>query len=158
MDSFAGSGTTGHAVLAQNKDDGGTRKCILVEMDRDICGKVTATRLRHVVEGYARKGINDSENFIAGLGGGFQYCNIGETLFDNSGQINKTVPFIDLARFVFFKETGLPLPDEISGKSPLIGTHNGTAFYLLYNGVLGDKTPQGRQCPYPRRDCPSDAP
>ena len=55
----------------------------------------------------------------------------------------KTVSFIDLARFVFFKETGLPLPDEISGKSPFVGIHNNTAVYLLYNGILKDKTPQG---------------
>jgi adenine-specific DNA-methyltransferase len=40
-------------------------------------------------------------------------------------------------------ETGLPLPDEISGKSPLIGIHNGIAVYLLYNGVLDDKTAHG---------------
>ncbi|MFZ5760212.1 MAG: site-specific DNA-methyltransferase [Thermodesulfobacteriota bacterium] len=143
MDSFAGSGTTGQAVLAHNKDDGGTRKCILVEMDRDICGQVTASRLRRVVEGDARQGGYDSENAIAGFGGGFQYCNLGETLFDSNGQIAKTVPFIDLARFVFFKETGRPLPDTVSGKSPLIGVHDEIAVYLLYNGVLGDKTPQG---------------
>ena len=48
-------------------------------------------------------------------GGGYKVCTLGETLFDSSGQITKSVPFIDLARFVFFKETGLPLPDEVSG-------------------------------------------
>jgi len=74
---------------------------------------------------------------------GFNYCRLHETLFDSSGQIAKSVSFIDLARFVYFKATGMPLPDEISGKSPLIGSHNGMAVYLLYNGILGDKTPQG---------------
>jgi adenine-specific DNA-methyltransferase len=134
MDSFAGSGTTGHAVLAQNKADGGNRRFILVEMDKDICSNVTAQRLARASQGYKD---------IEPLGGGFQYCRIGETLFDSSGQIAETVSFIDLARFVFLKETGLPLPDEISGKSPLIGIHNGIAVYLLYNGVLDDKTAHG---------------
>lgn len=134
MDSFAGSGTTGHAVLAQNKADGGNRRFILVEMDKEICSNVTAQRLARASQGYKT---------IEPLGGGVQYCRLGETLFDSSGQIAETVSFIDLARFVFLKETGLPLPDEISGKSPLIGIHNGIAVYLLYNGVLDDKTAQG---------------
>lgn len=85
-------------------------------------------RITHVGEKYAS---------------GFSYCNLSHSLFDDSGKINNQVLFVDLARFVFFKETGLPLPDEVSGKPPLIGTHNNTAIYLLYNGVLGDKTPQG---------------
>lgn len=143
MDSFAGSGTTGQAVLAQNKEDGGDRKCILVEMDREICSNITARRLKNVVQGYIKKGPKDKTEDIPGLGSGFQYCNLGETLFDSMGQVAKTVSFIDLARFVFFKETGLPLPDEVSGKSPLIGVHEGTAVYLLYNGILKDKTPDG---------------
>lgn len=133
MDSFAGSGTTGHAVLAQNKADSGSRRFILVEMDKEICGNVTAQRLARASQGYKD---------IEPLGGGFQYCRLGETLFDSSGQIAETVSFIDLARFVFLKETGLPLPDAISGKSPLIGVHEGVAVYLLYNGVLDDKTAQ----------------
>jgi site-specific DNA-methyltransferase (adenine-specific)/adenine-specific DNA-methyltransferase len=143
MDSFAGSGTTGHAVLEQNKEDGGNRKCILVEMDKDICRKVTLPRLKSVVEGYVKKGQNDKTDDIPGLGSGFRFCTLGATLFDHTGQIAESVSFIDLARFVFFKETGLPLPDIISGKSPLIGAHNGAAIYLLYNGILGDKAIQG---------------
>lgn len=143
MDTFAGSGTTGQAVLTQNKEDGGNRKCILVEMDKEICSDITARRLKNVVQGYVKKGQKDKTEDIPGLGSGFQYCNLGETLFNSIGQVAKTVSFIDLARFVFFKETGLPLPDEISGKSPLIGVHNDIAVYLLYNGILKDKTPDG---------------
>lgn len=143
LDSFAGSGTTGHAVLAQNLEDGGSRKFILVEIEKDICNDITLNRIGNVVNGYIREDQNGKINNTSGLGSGFKYCYLGETLFDSSGQISKTVSFIDLGRFVFFKETGLPLPDEASGKSPLIGIHNGTAVYLLYNGILGDKTPQG---------------
>jgi len=52
MDSFAGSGTTGHAVLAMNKADGGTRRFILVEIDANIAQTITAQRLTRVIEGY----------------------------------------------------------------------------------------------------------
>lgn len=104
---------------------------------------MTSPRLKSVVEGYVKKGQKDKTEQIPGIGDGFRLCTLGETLFDRTGQISESVSFIDLARFVFFKETGLPLPDTISTKSPLIGVHNGTAVYLLYNGVLGDKTIQG---------------
>lgn len=145
LDSFAGSGSTGHAVLSANKDDEpeGHRKFILVEMGKDICRNITSHRLKSVVKGYGSTGAKGKKIDIQGLGGGFNYCMLGETLFSPTGHIRNSVFFIDLARFVFFKETGLPLPDEVSGKSPLVGIHNGTGVYLLYNGVLGDKTPQG---------------
>jgi DNA modification methylase len=143
MDFFAGSGTTADAVLALNNFDKGNRKFILVELETDICQKITAKRLRNIVQGFVKKSQKNKTEKIPGIGGGSQYCFLGESLFDQSGQIRKAVSFIELARFVFFKESGLPLPDEVSGKSPLIGIHNETAIYLLYNGVLGDKTPQG---------------
>ena len=129
--------------LTQNKVDGGNRKCILVEMDEKICSDVTSSRLNSVVEGYIKKGPKGKTKDIFGLGGGFQYCKIGAPLFDSSGHIVKSVPFIELARFVFFKESGSPLHEQISGKSSLIGIHNDTAIYLLYNGILNDKKPQG---------------
>lgn len=50
LDSFAGSGTTGHAVMALNTADGGNRRCILVELDPSIAQSVTAKRLAGVVE------------------------------------------------------------------------------------------------------------
>ena len=139
LDSFAGSGVTAHAVLDLNKEDGGNRRFILAEMEPQVAQNITYERIRKVAEGYT----NLKGEHVEGLGGGFQYSVLGETLFDSSGQIAKSVSFIDLAHFVFFKEIGLPLPDDISVKTPLIGTHNGTAVYLLYNGVLGDKTPKG---------------
>ena len=51
--------------------------------------------------------------------------------------------FSDLAAHVFFSETGAPLPKRHSGKTPLLGVHQGRAIYLLYNGVLGDRRPAG---------------
>jgi adenine-specific DNA-methyltransferase len=65
-----------------------------------------------------------------------------ESLFDRNGQVCREVTFGDLARHVFFAETGEPLPKRANGRlSPLIGVCNGTAYYLLFNGVLGDRRP-----------------
>ncbi len=52
LDSFAGSGTTAHAVLQANIKDGGSRKFILVEMEEDIANDITAERMRRVIKGY----------------------------------------------------------------------------------------------------------
>jgi adenine-specific DNA-methyltransferase len=143
LDFFAGSGTTADAVLSINSLDDGKRNFILVELEKDICREITNNRIKNIVNGYVKKDSKNKKTKVDGLGGGSKFCSIGENLFDTLGQIAKNVSFIDLARFVFFKETGLPLPDEISGKSPLIGIHHSTAVYLLYNGILGDKTPNG---------------
>ena len=132
LDSFAGSGTTGHAVLALNKEDGGNRRFILVEMEKDICENVAARRLSRVI------GKNGG-----GLGGGFRYCKLGRELFDEYGEIAGAVKFPDLAAHVFFSETGVPIPKKASGKSPLLGEFNGKAVYLLFNGAADDKRRAG---------------
>ena len=139
LDSFAGSGTTAHAALTVNKDDGGSRRFLLVEMEREIATKTTAERIRRVVTGY----VNARGEQVEGKGGGFRFVTLGEPLFDETGNIRSGVRFADLAAHVFFVETGLPLPKRKSGKTPLLGVHNGVAVYLLFNGILGDKTPQG---------------
>jgi hypothetical protein len=134
LDSFAGSGTTGHAVLAQNKADGGSRRFILVEMEEGICRDVTAQRIRKAIEGYGD---------TPALGGGFRFCKLGTALFDEPGNIAGEVHFPDLAAHVFFTETGGPIPARATGKTPLLGVHQGKAVYLLFNGVLGDRRPAG---------------
>ena len=140
FDSFAGSGTTAHAVLKANKEDGGKRRFVLIEMDSKIARNVTAERVRRVAQGYTdAKGKQ-----IDGLGGGFRYCELGEPLFDETGKIRDNVRFADLARHVYFTTTGEPLPRERVSKSPLLGvTANGVAVYLLYNGILKDRTLTG---------------
>jgi hypothetical protein len=81
---------------------------------------------------------------IEGLGGGFRYVTLGEPLFNEDGQLRSEVKFAELAAHLFFTETGEPLPGKVNGKkSPLIGVCRGTAYYLLFNGVLGDKRPDG---------------
>jgi site-specific DNA-methyltransferase (adenine-specific)/adenine-specific DNA-methyltransferase len=134
LDSFAGSGTTGHAVLAQNKADGGNRRFILIEMEETIAQTVTAHRIRKAIEGYGDTPV---------LGGGFRYCRLGQPLFDEAGNIAGEVGFDDLAAHVYFAETGQPLPRRNGKASPLLGVHEGTAVYLLYNGILGDKRVNG---------------
>ena len=152
MDSFAGSGTTGHAVLQVNKEDGDSRRLILVEMEKAIAQNITAERLRRVIEGYTYKDSKGNKKNEKGLGGGFRYCELGTTLFDPDGQIRAEVKYNDLAQHVYFVETGQPLPDLTPSPSPLgrggrrfplLGISNGTAVYLLYNGILKDKKPNG---------------
>ncbi len=142
LDSFAGSGTTGHSVLDLNRQDGGNRKFILIEMDETICRTVTAQRLGKVVEGYKLiKG--DKAEHVQGLGSGYRYCRLGEPLFDEAGNIRSASSFSDLAAYIYFRETGNPLPKQVKSDSPLLGIHEGNAVYLLYNGILGDKKPGG---------------
>jgi site-specific DNA-methyltransferase (adenine-specific)/adenine-specific DNA-methyltransferase len=144
LDSFAGTGTTANAVLDLNQQDGFDRHFILNEMDHEICQNITYERLDRVIHGYESKDSKGRMKMVAGLGGGFRYCVLSEPVFDEHGQICKAVTFADLARHVFFTETGEPLPKAVNGeKSPLIGLCNGTAYYLLFNGVLGDKRPDG---------------
>jgi DNA modification methylase len=141
LDSFAGSGTTGHATLKVNQvaHDKEPRRFILVEMEPKIAREITSERVRRVATGYK----NAKGEKIEGLGGGFRYCELGEPLFDESGKIRETVSFADLARHVYFTETGEPLPRERVTKSPFIGECRGVGVYLLFNGILGDKNAQG---------------
>jgi site-specific DNA-methyltransferase (adenine-specific)/adenine-specific DNA-methyltransferase len=142
LDSFAGSGTTGHAVLQANEEDGGDRRFILVEMEPSIAREITAPRLRHAIEGYAWTDQWGAVNRKDGLGGGFRFCELCTTLFDGQGRIRDNVRFADLARHVFFVETGEPLPAGAVLDSPLLGIANEAAIYLLSNGILPDSSSQ----------------
>ena len=157
LDSFAGTGTTAHAVLAQNAADGGNRRFILVEMDEKIAANVTAERVRRVSQGYT----NAKGEAVAGLspdGSGFQFCTLSaEPLFTPQGEIRDDVRFAQLAEFVWFAETGSGyVPNALDsrlrgndggggngafGASPLLGVFEGRAIYLLYNGILKDRAP-----------------
>lgn len=142
LDSFGGSGTTAHAVLKINRSAPASepRRFIMVEMDGKIAREVTAERVRRIAQGYT----NAKGEKVEGFGGGFRFCELSEPLFDEDGKIRETVRFADLARHVYFTETGEPLPRErISAKSPLLGVHQGRAVCLLYNGILKDKSPGG---------------
>jgi adenine-specific DNA-methyltransferase len=127
LDSFAGSGTTAHAVLALNKVDGGNRKFILVEQE-DYADTITAERVRRVIKGV--KGAKD-ENLKKGLGGSFTYATLG-TEYDVAKMLSgKNLPkYEDMAAYVFQTATGETLdPKKIEKKKHFIGS---TKFYDVY--------------------------
>ncbi|MDI6606212.1 MAG: DNA methyltransferase, partial [Candidatus Omnitrophota bacterium] len=134
LDSFAGSGTTGQAVLELNKEDGGNRKFILVEMEKDICRNITAERIRRVAKGYSYKNNGGEVVKVQGLGGGFEYVELGDTLFNSEGSINEAVSFTDMASYVFFTETHTNL-DKHKIKGNYIGGFSQTHYFLLFDGI-----------------------
>jgi adenine-specific DNA-methyltransferase len=134
LDAFAGSGTTGAVAHKMN------RRWIMVEMG-EHCRSHIMPRLGKIVLGEDVGGVSTLTGW--NHGGGFRYCTLGEPLFDADGRINAKVTFADLARHVFFIETGAPISKRADGRSPLLGVHAGKAVYLLFNGVLGDRRPQG---------------
>ena len=140
LDAFAGSGTTGHAVMALNQQDQGKRRCVLIEMDDAIFRNVTCERLRRVSQGYSYTKSRGGREEVAGLGGGFAAAKLGETLFAGNGKIRDNVTFQDLARHVYFAETGCPWPGQTS-PCAFLGAVNGLGVYLLYNGILHDVDP-----------------
>lgn len=143
LDSFAGSGSTGHAVAEIKGENNVIRKYILVELEEDIAKNVTVERLKRVINGYEVKKQNGITEKVEGLGGGFRYCKLGEPLFDQYGNVREGVTFKQLAYHVFFSETGAPLKENAKLDTPLIGKYKGVAYYLLFNGILGDKTANG---------------
>ena len=74
-------------------------------------------------------------------GGGFSFLTLGEPAFNEHGQLNKAVRFSTLAAYIWHVETGTP--GQQAFDSPFLGTHGGKAYFLLYNGILGDRRPAG---------------
>lgn len=131
LDSFLGSGTT--AAVAHKMG----RRYIGIEMGEHAVTHCVP-RLQKVVDG-EQGGISQAVNWQGG--GGFRFYKLGESIFDEDGAIREQITFAQLAAHVWFCETGEPLSGRAD--SPLLGVHEGTACYLLYNGILGDKKPQG---------------
>ena len=135
LDSFAGSGTTGQAVLELNKEDGGDRKFVLVQQKYDskdderkklnICHTITAERVRRVIVGQG----------VPATGGAFTYACVSDApLFGEYRDLGETPPpFEDLAKYIFYTETSRQWDpagmDRATGK---IGQSGGTSYYLLY--------------------------
>lgn len=131
LDSFLGSATTS-AVAHKMK-----RRHIGIELG-DHAEDQCRVRLKKVVDGDPR-GISQSVDWKGG--GGFKFYRLGEAVFDAEGQITQGIKFEHLAAHIWFSETKGALSKKPN--SPLLGVHNETAYYLLYNGILGDKRPQG---------------
>jgi adenine-specific DNA-methyltransferase len=131
LDSFLGSGTT--AAVAHKMG----RRYVGIEMSENST-RFCEPRLRKVIEG-EQGGISQVIGWKGG--GGFQFLRLGEAVFDELGAINPKVRFATLANFIWLQETGLAASQRF--KSPLLGVHEETAYYLLFNGILGDKRPDG---------------
>lgn len=95
-------------------------------------------RLQKVIEG-EQGGASKAVEWRGG--GGFRFCRLGEPAFDIDGRISAEVRFATLAAYVWHFEVGEP--GQQAFDKPLLGLHNGTAYYLLYNGILGDRRPAG---------------
>lgn len=103
LDSFAGSGTTAHAVLALNKEDGGNRRFILVESE-DYVDRLTTERVRRVIRGVPKA---KDENLREGLGGTFSYFKLGKPLRLRAILEGSALPDYELlASYVFFHRDG----------------------------------------------------
>lgn len=128
LDSFAGSGTTAHAVLNLNKEDGGNRKFILVEME-DYADSITAERVKRVMKGYG-KGKNKTE----GTGGSFDYYELGKPLFNEDDLLNEDVSEEKIREYVWYSETKSAFPKERKkdAHKHLLGSKNGTDYYFFY--------------------------
>ena len=133
LDSFAGSGTTAHAVLSLNKQDGGNRKFILVECE-DYAEDITAERMRRVMKGVPKA---RDEDLKMGLGGGFAYYTLGEELNIENLITGKSIPDYDsLARHVAYTATGVTLEKIKSGKDYLFGETEDYCLYMIYRPDL----------------------
>ena len=125
LDSFAGSGTTAHAVLNMNKADGGHRKFILVEM-MDYADSITAERVKRVIRGYG-----EGKNAVEGTGGNFSFYDLGEPLMIGD-VLNENVDTNKIQEYVYFMETREPLPKSGNGNPYYLGACRGTAYYFYY--------------------------
>ena len=130
LDSFLGSGTT--AAVAHKMG----RSWVGIELGEHAFTHCLP-RLRKVLEG-DQGGISEAVSWKGG--GGFRFMKLGETVFQPNGSLNPTVSFNALAAHIWWRETGIPM--NTATKTPLLGTHDGKAYYLLYNGILGDKRPE----------------
>jgi len=117
LDSFAGSGTTAHAVLKLNAQDGGNRRFILCEM-MDYAENITAERVRRVMNGYG-----EGTKAVAGTGGAFDYYTVGDPLFLEDKNLNEAVGEAAIRNYVAYTESIAPAQQ--------CGTDNAVSRYAL---------------------------
>ena len=131
LDSFLGSGTT--AAVAHKMG----RRWIGIEMG-EHAKTHCAVRLKKVVDG-EQGGISKAVKWNGG--GGFRYYELGEAILDEDGSLTGDIPFDVMAAHVWFSETKTPYMG--GKKSTVLGVHEGTAYALLYNGILKDRSVNG---------------
>ena len=125
LDSFAGSGTTAHAVLNMNKQDGGNRKFILIEM-MDYADSITAERVKRVINGYG-----EGKKAVEGTDGNFSYYELGEPIF-NGEMLNETIGEDEIRKYVYFTETKKRLEPRKADEKYYLGKYVDNAYYFYY--------------------------
>ena len=126
LDSFAGSGTTAHAVLNMNKADGGNRKFILVEM-MDYADSITAERVKRVINGYG-----EGKNAVEGTGGDFTFYDLGQALLLPDGNLNEEVDTDKIREYIWYTETKTPFAPPDTDNPYYLGKSNDTGYYFYY--------------------------
>ena len=123
LDSYAGSGTTAHAVVNINKEDDGNRKFILVEMEK-YAETITSERVKRVINGYGE---------VEGTGGSFDFYELGPSLFHENDMLNEYVSIDKIRQYIFYTETKKPLT-EVTHKDnqSFLGKDNDTSYYFYY--------------------------
>ena len=124
LDSFAGSGTTGQAVLNLNTD-GKHRKFILIEM-MDYADSITAERVKRVIQGYG-----EGKNAVEGTGGNFSFYDLGEPLLIGDC-LNEAVAPEKIREYIWFMETKTPYAPPAGDNPYYLGQHNDTDYYFYY--------------------------
>lgn len=125
LDSFAGSGTTAHAVLNMNKADGGNRKFILIEM-MDYADSITAERVKRVIQGYG-----EDKKAVPGTGGSFSYYELGEPLMIGDN-LNEAVGADKIREYIWFTETKENFQNPNADKPYYLGSTAQTGYYFFY--------------------------
>ena len=127
LDSFAGSGTTAHAVLNMNKADGGNRRFILIEME-DYADSITSERVKRVIHGYG-----EGKSAVEGTGGNFCFYELGERLILENGALNPDMDIQNIRNYIWYTETKKPLPDiELDDNKYFLAVDGDVAYYFCY--------------------------
>ncbi len=125
LDSFAGSGTTAHAVLNLNKQDSGKRKFILIEME-DYANDITAERIKRVAKGYGK-----DKKAVAGTGGAFDYYELGLPLFNEDKNLNEKVGLPKIREYIWYSETRTAFT-EPNAENYFLGKKEDSVYYFIY--------------------------
>lgn len=132
LDSFAGSGTTAHAVLNLNKQDGGKRKFILVEMEA-YAESITAERVKRVIDGYGPSTGSGQSKKVEGTDGDFEYLELGDPLFNEDEYINENQPIEDIRKYVYYSETRTNTGYSDNPRNEYyLGKRTNAAYYFFY--------------------------
>ena len=136
LDSFAGSGTTAHAVLALNKEDGGDRKFILVECE-DYADTITAERVRRIINGVETA---SDKTLQEGLSGSFAYYTLGNPTEIEGMLTGKALPsYPALASHLLFAAVGVSVGDTTLNQKNddgLFYSDEKNDYYLIYKPNL----------------------